>query len=779
MANEIGTTLLNTLTSSTFDIGGMAKVMAEAEVAGPRALIEKNQDKVSTELDALKFLETNLQAFKSYLTDLSSPDLFSQKSATSSDESVVKVTSTSDAAIASYQIESRQLAQAHTMVANKAYSSPSDLISAGTLNIQAGGQTHSIVVDATNNTLEGLQKVINNGDYGVTASIINNGGSYQMMFTSKQTGAAGEVSISGLSDFDTNGLTTTSEAQDAVMVLNGLTVTNSTNNFDQVIEGVSFQLNAASIGSPKTVTVGQDSQNVTDTVKSFVDVYNQLGVILDELGSYDKSKLTQEELDSEEYKYFGDLAGNSLLRSVKSQIESSLSGTIGELNSNYNSLSMVGISFDREGVLQLDETILNNVAATNMQALSNLFSKGGSSDDALVNVLSGTEKTQTGNYQLDITQLAERATVSGGAVTLSTDESVAGDRVTDATAALTIDAGASLNLQIGATANLIDLSSIAGTYTTKDEVAAQIQTQIDAVFGAGIATFAYDSSQARFEISSATGQGTADVLSSTGLTGQGFLGGAYAGQQLIDLSAADASFNVKIDESVTSAVTIQAGRYTLDELATKMTNNINSNTDVMAAGASVNISTAGGVLNVTSDRFGIFSSVELTGFANFANAGFTADLTDIGQNVDGTITTASGTMNIGAYADATDGRKVKVSDFAVISGNAAEVRGLEFEVLGGALGARGTITYAQGFASLLEENVNNLFKDGVGLVSERIGNLTDKMESYDERTKKIDARYEKLLLKYQMQFASLQSILSSSQQTMDYLSATFSNNSNN
>ena len=776
MANEIGTTLLNSLTNSTFDIGAMATVLAESDVAGSRAILERNQDKVSTELDAIKYMQTNLNAFNSYLTDLSSPDLFSQRTSTSSDESVVTLSSTSEATLASYQIESKQLAQANTIVANNTYTSASDTISNGTLELVVGGQTSSITVDATNNTLEGLQNVINSGDYGVTASIINNAGNYQMMFTSKQTGAAGEIAVSGLPDFDTAGYTTTAEAQDAVMVLNGLTVTSASNTFDEVVEGVAFTLNSAAIGNPKTVAVGQDSEQVSETITSFVDVYNQLQTILSELGKYDKSDLSEAELESEEYAYYGDLAGNSILRSVQSQIESSLSGAISELDSNYNTLSSIGISLDREGVLELDESTLSSVIETDMQALSNLFSKGGNSDDPLINVTAGNDRTQTGSYALNITQLAERATVSGGTVVPTADEKVAGDRVLDSAAALTIDAAATFDLQIGATTNTINLGGVAGTYANKDEVATAIQSQIDSAFGTGVATILYDASQARFEIASEAGKGSADLSNVSGMTNQAFNNTAYTGEELIDLSAAAATFNVKIDDSTTSAVTLSAERYTLEELGKAMASAINSNADVIAAEGNVSVSTAGGVLDISSSRFGIFSSVELTGFSNMTNAGLTTDLTDIGQNVDGTITTASGTLNIGAYASSEDGRNIKVSDFAVIGGEEAEVRGLEFEVLGGEIGARGDITYAQGFASLIEETVKNLFEDESGLVSQRIESLNDKNDRYDEKTKDLDVRYEKMLFKYQMQFSMLQSIIANSEQTRDYLSATFSNN---
>lgn len=795
MANEIGNALLSSLTRSTFDIGNMSKTLAEAEVAGPRAILERGQEKTSTELDALKYLKGNLEAFNTYVTDLTSPNLFSQKNATSSDESIVSVTSTGEASLASYQIESKQLSQAHTLVANTVFSSPSDTLSTGDLSIQVSGQTHTIPVTAANNTLEGLQKVINNGDYGVTASIINNGGSYQMMFSSKQTGAAGEVNISGLAGFDAGSgdFTTTAEAQDAVMVLNGLTVTSSTNRFDGVIEGMNFQLKSASPGVQQTVNIEQDSEAVTAGITSFVEVYNQLGTILEELGKYDTSDLTEAELESEQYQYYGDLAGSSLLRTVETQVKESLRGILEGLSGgSYQTLADIGISLNLEGGLDVDDAKLNDVIANNMQAVSDLFSRGGSSDDALVNILAGNENTQAGDYSLNITQLAERATLSGAstAATISNDERLAGDRITDMNAALIIDANATFDLNVGGVTNSIDLSSLSsGNYDSKEEVATAIQGIIDAGFGAGIATIAYDSTQARFEISAEAGQGAISITSTTNMLNQGFGLTSYVGEKMLDVGgvATDAQFDVSVDGSTASTVTIAQGRYTLDELASSMQNNINSNSEVQLAGAEVSVTHDGDVISVTSTRFGIASTLELTAFSDLTNAGFTADLAPaVGQNVDGTITTVSGELSIGAYADAEDGRKISISNYAVINGEAAEVRGLEFEVLGGLFGIvnplgepRGTISFTEGFASQLEETINSLFEADSGLIAQRMENLSTKQDLYTEKAKDIDERYDMLLTKYQMQFSMLQSIMSSTEQTRNYLTATFSNNNNN
>ena len=788
--NEIGTTLLNSLTNSTFDIGNMSKALAEAEVAGPRAIIERNQDRATTELNAFSYLELNLNAFKSYVTDLSNPETFLSKSASSSNEAVVSVTADNSVAEGSYQIESRQMALFHTQVANKTFASPYESLSTGTLEINVGGQINEIQIDGSNNTVEGLQKFINNGDFGVNASVINNGGSYQLMFTSRQQGAAGEVSISGLSEFDTDGLTTTAEAQDAVMVINGLAVSNSSNTFDEVIEGLSFKLNSTSVGQTNTINILNDTEAAVESIKSFVEVYNQLDTILDELSSYDSSDLTEEQLDSDEYQFYGDLAGNGTLKQARLTISEALSGAISEISGNYNSLVSIGIKSTLNGELELDESVLNDVVENNFNALSSLFAKGGSSDDGQINILSGSESTVTGSYQLNVTQLAERAEVTGqNAALVGTDERVAGERITDPLSVLQFDANASLDITIGGVVlpNPIDLSGLSSNnYSTKDEVAQAMQGALDTAFGSNVATVSYDVSQARFEITANQNEGGVVVNSAIGLTNQGFSAGkTYLGEGLISMGAAS-TFDIKVDDSEIASINIAEGRYTAAELASTMTSAINNSSEVKGSGNSVTVSVdAANQLSIASNRFGGFSNVSLSNVsADFVDTGFTANISDAGQSVDGTIITASGTINIGAYADSQDGRLISISEFAFIGDDPAEVRGLKFEVLGGQydngnlITDRGSVNFAKGFGSRLEDSITALFNEDTGVIARRIDTLNEKIDSYKEKSSDIDARYEKLEMKYQMQFSMLQSILSNAEATRNQLVAQFSNTNN-
>jgi len=659
MANEIGSTLVNSLTNSSFDIGNMSKVLAEADVATKRATLERNTEKVNTELSGLKYLETNLNAFQTYVTDLTDPELFRQKTAESSNDSIVSATANSEAASGSYQIEAKQLAQTNTIVFAQTFASlESPIATSGTFEFTVNGQTQSIALDANNGTLEGLEKYLNGGDYGVNAAVINDGTGYRMMLTSKTPGAAGEITFGTTNPAgvpnggDASTYMVTSAAQDALIELNGLEISSSTNTFDNVVEGVEFQLNSASIGVMNTVNINQSIDTVEETIRSFVDVYNQLQTILDELGSYDAADLTEEELATGEYDFYGDLAGNTILRTVRDQIKDSMSGAIDELDSGFNALVFAGLSFDREGVLSIDETTFSTALQNNLDSVASLFSKGGTSDNALVSFLDASEKTESGNYTINVTQAATKAEWS-----------------------ITAQAG--------------------GT------------------------------------------------------------------------------FDISVDGSPTVTLNAPSDTADLQSYALEIMNTINNNSEIAGAGASVSAYVdASNQIVLQSARYGANSTLSMS----LANTG---DPTlETGLNVDGTIQTESGgLLSLGAYADTEDGRKVNISDFAIADDGDESMRGLSFEVLGNP-GVPVSFGFAQGFASRVQETIDDFFTNETGLISQRLESLYNKSDEFDERSKEIDARYEKMELKYRLQFSMLQSIMSSAEATRDQLTAQFSNSDN-
>ncbi len=78
------------------------------------------------------------------------------------------------------------------------------LYSGASFTPDAARAAKSIVIDDSNNSLEGLRDAINakSADLGVTAAIVNDGGTspYRLVLTSKETGVASSMRISVAGD---------------------------------------------------------------------------------------------------------------------------------------------------------------------------------------------------------------------------------------------------------------------------------------------------------------------------------------------------------------------------------------------------------------------------------------------------------------------------------------------------------------------------------------------------------------------------------------------------
>ncbi|MCP4581756.1 MAG: flagellar filament capping protein FliD [candidate division Zixibacteria bacterium] len=161
-------------------------------------LVALRQTEQTNQLTTWKSIEALLVGVKAQASLLSSESLWYAKSATSSDESVISVSSTTDASPGSYFLTVDQLAS-HHQVASQGISSLSENLGTGTFQIQSGnGITTTITVDGSNNTLNSLKDAINNSDAEVTAAVINDGSEhnpYRLILTAKESGAASQITV--------------------------------------------------------------------------------------------------------------------------------------------------------------------------------------------------------------------------------------------------------------------------------------------------------------------------------------------------------------------------------------------------------------------------------------------------------------------------------------------------------------------------------------------------------------------------------------------------------
>jgi flagellar hook-associated protein 2 len=247
-----------------------------------------------------------------------------------------------------------------------------DLRLLGTSTLKTVGGTQKQVIDGTatstvtidsDDTLSDLVTKINALNRGVTASVLNDGTRQRLSISANNSGAANEqlVDTSGTS----LGLQEISSGRDALVVYGasasgGVLVSSSTNQFSNIVSGLDLTIKGTS-DTPVTVNVASTSSSLAKGAKDFVDAYNSIRTTLDKVTAYNATDQTTGIL-------FG---SNETLR-----VDTDLSRLIGSKFfgvGQFNSLASIGISLDKSGQMQLDETKLDSAFQKDPDSVKSLF----------------------------------------------------------------------------------------------------------------------------------------------------------------------------------------------------------------------------------------------------------------------------------------------------------------------------------------------------------------------------------------------------------------------
>ena len=215
---------------SGIDIDGLVSQLVEAEGQPAAIRIARSEARFQSDLSAIGTLKSTLSSFQKAVQALQSPADFLSRTAASSDNTLFTVTAESTAAPGSYEIEVTQLAEAARMRSND-FTSESEVIGTGTLDISIGADTFSLTIDSSNQTLEGIRDAINSAENnpGITASLINVDSGTRLILSSDKIGAANTITVTATDDdaldsfdltrLDSVNLTTIQAAQDAIVLV--------------------------------------------------------------------------------------------------------------------------------------------------------------------------------------------------------------------------------------------------------------------------------------------------------------------------------------------------------------------------------------------------------------------------------------------------------------------------------------------------------------------------------------------------------------------------------
>jgi flagellar hook-associated protein 2 len=293
-----------------------------------------------------------------------------------------------------------------------------------------------------------------------------------LVLSADETGTANTVSISvsgdtggtntdnqGLSRFAFNsgmdvdsGFQETIAASDAVMNINGVEVTRSTNNFENVIDGLTFDIGAT---GTSIIKVEQDLGAVADRVKSFVDKFNGFQSTIDSLAGFNA-----------EAGVGSLLTGDSTVRAIQNQLRQVLTRVVPGLEgASVRSLADVGITTNFEtGGLEFDRATFEEQLKNNPDDVTALFAEQGRATDSQVEFVRSGLNTEPGEYDINITQAASQGNLLAG--------SALG-------AGVTIDgSNDELSLQVNGETS-VSLQLTQQTYASAQDLVDEIQSQLN------------------------------------------------------------------------------------------------------------------------------------------------------------------------------------------------------------------------------------------------------------------------------------------------------------
>jgi flagellar hook-associated protein 2 len=194
---------------SGLDINSIISKLMQLE-RRPLDNLEQKESEYQAQLSAYGKIKSSLSKMQTALDDLRFESRYLDSTASSSNEDAFSATADSSAAAGSYAVVVNNLATAHK-VASATIADSETALGTGSLDISVGGDSFSVTIDSSNNTLSGIRSAINNAtdNTGVTATIINDANGGHLVLSSDDTGTSNALGITVNDDDgvdDENGL---------------------------------------------------------------------------------------------------------------------------------------------------------------------------------------------------------------------------------------------------------------------------------------------------------------------------------------------------------------------------------------------------------------------------------------------------------------------------------------------------------------------------------------------------------------------------------------------
>jgi flagellar hook-associated protein 2 len=361
---------------SGIDTKSLAQSLVDAEKAPLEGAITRRKESAELDISAYGMVKSSLQALKVGFDGLKDLSDLKDFNVTNGASSSLSVDASSSASAGTHSIQINQLADRDIWSSN-GFGTGSDSLNSGsdiTISLTINGTVSNVLVSSP--TPAAIVTAINDADLGIDAQLVDvgTGATPYVISLSGGLGADNSFTVSSNSA-DISFGTQLSTASDSVFTVNGMSITRSSNSVSDVLTGVTLELSAV-MASAQTFTIQKDTAKAKLALENFVSVYNDVNVILKSLSAGDDP-------DNE---LAGSLNGDSVFRSIVKDVKDMVTGLSSTASGNISYLADIGISFQRDGSLAIDDSKLNNVLS-------------GSFDDVVTMLSAGTEnQTQFGDF---------------------------------------------------------------------------------------------------------------------------------------------------------------------------------------------------------------------------------------------------------------------------------------------------------------------------------------------------------------------------------------------
>jgi len=407
-SSTTGSSILTSLgAGSGIDTDALVTGLVSASFDPKDSALKTKEDANTAKISSLGTLTGGIDAFANALQQLVAGGTLKSQPSTS-DSSVVTATAQNGTNISSLsaQIEVRQVATAQSLVSPYLASSTTAVGLGGltlTTGTGASARTFNITIDASNNTLAGLATAINatntgSTPSGLTASVVTDANGARLVVKG-QTGSANSFTITAngadpdLTRFASTGtgaqMAQAQPAQDAIIRMDGVDTTHTTNTVTDLIAGVTLNLVSARPGTSITLGVTRPTDAIAQAVNDYVSAYNSLKSEIDAATAIGSGGTGQ-----------GPLYGNSAIREMQRQLQKITSTALSSYPNGPQTLAEIGVSTGQDGTLSVDANKLAKALSAYPDAVEAMFNPTQRSSSPLIKITSAMGSTKPGTYTL-------------------------------------------------------------------------------------------------------------------------------------------------------------------------------------------------------------------------------------------------------------------------------------------------------------------------------------------------------------------------------------------